>query len=370
MDSRIRKMAKLLVDYSCEIKKGDWFYLSTDSIAGKPLYDAVRSLALQRGAHVSDHFCYDHHQTPGMLDYMFLKHASKDQLKEFPRFRLTEMEQMQAYIRIEAAENPQENSSIDPGKIALRAKAVHPVLEERLKKKWVVTMFPTQGLAQEAGMSLEEFEDFVFRAVFANKKDPVKEWQKLSEYQQGLVEIINTAKRIRILGPETDLTLSVEGRIAENCDGHLNMPDGEVFTSPVENSANGKIFFATIPSIIDGREVGGIRLEFREGKVVAASAEKGNEFLQAMLNTDKGSRYLGELGIGTNFGIQRSIKHILFDEKIGGTIHLALGDGFPELGGKNKSAIHWDIILDLRGGGEISVDGHRLTVKKDYIGLE
>jgi len=363
-------MAKLLVDYSCEIKKGDWFYLSADSVEAKPLYDAVRVMALKRGAHISDHFCYDPHQTPTMLDYGFLRHASKEQLEKVPEFRLTEMQQMQAYIRILASQNPKGNSNIDPAKISLRAKAVQSILEERLKKKWVVTLFPTHGLAQAAEMSLEEFEDFVYNALFVDKKDPIQEWKNLSKRQEVLVDVLNSGRIVKIKSRETDLTMSIEGREAINCNGHYNMPDGEVFTSPVETSIQGKVFFATIPSIAGGGEVRGIRLEFKDGKVVAASAEKGNKFLQAMLNTDGGARYVGELGIGTNFGIQKPIKEILFDEKIGGTIHLALGGGFEECGGKNKSAIHWDIILDLREGGEISVDGRRLIVKKDYIGLE
>jgi aminopeptidase len=205
-------------------------------------------------------------------------------------------------------------------------------------------------------MSLREFEDFVYSGCLVHEPDPIKAWKKISREQQHIVDWLNKARKIHVVGPDTDLKLEVTGRKWINCDGHENFPDGEIFTGPIEDSVNGHIRY-TYPACAYGREVEDVRLWFKDGKVVKATAAKNEEFLLKMLKTDKGARYVGEFAFGINYGIQRFTKNTLFDEKIGGTIHLALGKGYPESGSKNQSAIHWDMVCDLRQGGEVRVDG-------------
>jgi aminopeptidase len=220
----------------------------------------------------------------------------------------------------------------------------------------VTTLYPTHALAQEADMSLAEYEDFVYRACHVDLDDPVAAWQRMSGWQQTLVDWLAGKREVVVRGPHVDLTLSIAGRTFVNSDGHKNMPSGEVFTGPVEASVNGWIRF-TYPAIYAGREVDGVQLQFEGGKVVSASASKNEAFLQQVLDTDPGARYLGEFAIGTNDGIRQFTKSILYDEKIGGTIHLAVGAGYPETGSHNESAVHWDMICDMRQGGQIWVDG-------------
>jgi aminopeptidase len=205
-------------------------------------------------------------------------------------------------------------------------------------------------------MSLRDYADFVYQATFADQDDPVGAWQKIHDEQQRLVDWLVGKQQVTVKGPNVDLRLSVEGRTFINADGEKNMPSGEIFTSPVEDSANGWIRF-TYPAIAGGREVEGIELQFKDGKVVSAKAEKNEDYLNTMLDTDESARYLGEFAIGTNYGIQKFTKSILFDEKIGGTMHLAIGGGFIEAGGENQSAIHWDMICDMRDDSEIHMDG-------------
>lgn len=236
--------------------------------------------------------------------------------------------------------------------IAARA----PIAAARARKKWSLTLYPTAHAASQAGMTGEEFGAFVMRAMFLDRPDPVAAWGEVRERQARLIERLTRADRVRIEAPGTDLTLRVESRTWANSDGKRNMPSGEVFTGPIEDSAEGVVTF-TIPAGYGGRMVRGARLVFRAGEVVEASAEEGEDVLRAALATDPGARRLGELGIGTNDGIQTPTGNILFDEKIGGTVHLALGRAYPETGGTNKSAIHWDLITDLRTGGRLSLDG-------------
>jgi len=350
VDKKIEKWAKVLVDYSCNVQRGEWVYLLTNCPETKPLYDAVRKEVLKKGAHVSDHFCYDPCGCTRMgiqHDDLFLTEASPEQLDCFPEFKLTEIKAMQAVIAIEGVSDSQKMGEIPPWKYPRRMKTLNPLINERMKKRWVLTNYPTKFLAQNSGMTLKELWNFVYSALFLKKEDPVAEWQKVSDNQAELIDFLKDVELIRIKGVQSDLTLKVAGRIWDNCDGRFNFPDGEVFTGPIEDSANGVIFFGDFPIICGGKEVSGIKLSFQSGKVIEASAEKGNEFLQSLLETDEGASYIGELGIGTNFGIQKPTKEILFDEKIGGTIHLALGDGYAETGSQNKSAIHQDIIKPL-----------------------
>jgi aminopeptidase len=234
------------------------------------------------------------------------------------------------------------------------------------KYRWVYTIFPTNAYAQDAEMSLSEYEDFVYKACLPDMDDPVGYWQRFSKRQQNIIDWLKGKKCVYIRGEETELTLSIEGRPFINCDGRYNMPDGEVYTSPVEDSVNGHVYFS-YPAIEDGKEVTGVRLWFENGKVVKASAEKNEDYLLKMLDTDAGSRTLGEFAIGTSPNINRFTREILFDEKINGSFHMALGAGYPESGSKNQSAIHWDMICDLRNGGEIRVDGDLLHKNGRFV---
>jgi aminopeptidase len=225
--------------------------------------------------------------------------------------------------------------------------------------RWVSTLFPTQAYAQDAGMSLSDYEDIVYGACMPDMDDPAGHWRRFSAWQQKIVDWLKRKSEVHVIGPETDLRLSVAGRTFINSDGKHNMPSGEVFTGPVEDSVEGHVLFS-YPAIYRGREVRGIRLQFEGGKVVGASAEANQELLLQTLDTDEGSRYVGEFAIGTNEGITQFTRQILFDEKINGSFHMALGSGYPETGSVNQSAIHWDMVCDMRQGGEIWVDGELL----------
>jgi aminopeptidase len=258
--------------------------------------------------------------------------------------------------------NTKQLTNADPAKQSRRAVARRPLFErllERAAKKelrWSGTIHPTQAFAQDAEMSLREFEDFVYKASLVHEPDPISAWKKVSKEQQRVTDWLNKARQIHVVGSDTDLKLEVIGRNWINCDGHENFPDGEIFTGPIEESMNGHIRY-TYPACLHGREVEDVQLQFKDGKVVKAAAAKNEQFLLKMLETDEGARYVGEFAFGTNPGIQRFTKNTLFDEKIGGTIHIAIGTGYPESGSKNKSAIHWDMVCDLRKGGEVRVDG-------------
>jgi aminopeptidase len=225
--------------------------------------------------------------------------------------------------------------------------------------RWVYTLHPTNGYAADAEMSLREFEDFYFRACLADDGDPLGAWERASAEGRRLAEWAEGREEVRITAPGTDLRLGIAGRHFIPCDGTHNMPDGEFFTGPVEDSVEGEVSFH-LPAVIGGREVSGVWLRFEAGKVVDARAERGEQFLIELLDTDAGARRLGELGIGTNFGIATGTKEILLDEKIGGTVHMAVGMSYPESGGQNSSAVHWDMVCDLRSGGSITVDGEEL----------
>jgi aminopeptidase len=270
--------------------------------------------------------------------------------------------QLAGTAAIYSSRNTRALTGVDPDLQARMAKSSRPLKNKLLKKKWTLTLFPTEAYAQDAEMSLREFEDFVYAATFSDEDAPVKAWRDLARRQDKLISKLEGAKEVRIVGPGTDLTMSIDGRTFINSAGTHNMPSGEVFTGPVETSAEGVIEY-DFPVVNQGREIDGIRLVFRQGRVVEATATKNEDFLHRMLDMDPGARRLGELGIGTNYRIQRFIKNILFDEKIGGTIHLAVGASYSETGGTNKSSLHWDMIKDLRKGGELIVDGK--VIQKD-----
>jgi aminopeptidase len=293
--------------------------------------------------------------TPPGLAADFHRHASPAQIDSFAPLELTEMESADAYVRIDAPANTRALAGVDPELVVRAARARRPIQDARLALRWCATMWPTTALAQQAGMGEREYEAFVQGALFLDRADPIAAWRTLSDRQAKLIERLTAATEIRIETDQTDLRLRVDGRTWINSDGRRNMPSGEVFTGPHEKSATGTIRF-TVPSSHQGADVAGVQLTFEEGRVVSASAERGGDRLAAALATDEGARYLGELGIGTNTGIDRATGSTLLDEKIAGTVHVALGRSYPETGGSNASALHWDLICDLRGGGTVYVD--------------
>ncbi len=352
-DQRILKAAKILVEHSTKVKKGETVQIITDHLA-RPLAIEVLKLVLKRGA-----YPIIHTSLPGSA-HTFYKHANKDQLQHVHESLMHEMKRTDVIIYISAPTNTRELSELDPKKLALRRKATERISRYRVENtRWVLFDYPCEALAQEASMSIEEFEDFVFSATNID-------WSKEGKRQEKLKRILDKGKQVHIIGKNTDLRFSIEGRTAIKCFGKHNMPDGEVFIAPVETTTEGCIEYS-FPAIYSGGEVDGITLEFKRGKVVKAHATKNNDLLQAMLNTDPGARRLGEFGVGTNYNIKRHIKQILFDEKIGGTIHLAVGSAYKEGGGKNKSGLHWDMILDLRQGGKIIVDNRVIQENGKFL---
>lgn len=348
-DTRINRLARLLVRYCTEAKKGDHVAINCTPTA-QPLVEAVYEETLKAGAIPVVRM------SPDSLNEIFYKHAMPHHLSTLSPFTMAYAKMMDCFINIYSDENTKALSNVDPARQAARSKAMQPAGDIITDKRWTITLFPTNSYAQEAEMSLAEFEDFVFSATFCDQDDPVAAWKNIYRQQERLIGRLKGADEVRIVGRNTDIRLSVRNRTFINSDGHRNMPSGEIFCAPVENSAEGYISF-DFPVCVHGRQIEGVRLVFRKGKVVEASAEKNADFLKAMIALDPGASRLGELGIGTNFGITKFIKTILFDEKIGGTVHLALGRSPAQTNGKNKSAIHWDMIKDLRIGGAVYIDG-------------
>lgn len=348
MDIRVERLAHTLVHYCIGARSGDTVSVNAGPLA-TPLICAVYEALLRQGAYPMIRM------QPDELQEIFYRFAKPHHLTRLPPYMRSYAREVDRVINIYSQSNTRALSKADPKKQSQMAKTFRPLGETLHAKPWVITLFPTQAYAQDADMNLTEFEDFVYAATFSDCKDPVAEWKKVQTRQARLIARIQGASTIRILSPDTDLQFSVRGRRFVNSAGKTNMPSGEIFTGPVETSAEGHITF-DFPASHSGREISGIRLVFRKGNVVEASAEKNEAFLNAMLNTDAGARRLGELGIGTNFAIQKFIRSILFDEKIGGTIHLALGRSIAGTGGKNQSAIHWDMIKDLRKEGTLFAD--------------
>ena len=352
--------AALLCDYCVRVERGDQVVVRSSTLA-EPLLLALQRALLEREAWPVLRVAL-----PGE-ERGFWESARPVHLDGFAPVELAEAEGTDASIVVHAPENTRALAGVDPARLARAGRARAPVREAALRRRWCVTAWPTAALAQEAGMSAADFASFVRRAVFLDRDDPVGAWRSLAASQDRLVARLAAISELRIEGEGTDLSLSVAGRAWVNSDGRRNMPSGEVFTGPVEDSAVGRIRF-DVPSSPRGVEVSGISLEFRDGVVVDARAERGDPVLQAALATDPGARRLGEIGIGTNFGIDRPVGTILFDEKIGGTVHLALGRSYPETGGTNESALHWDMICDLRRGGEVYADGELVYRDGRFVG--
>lgn len=345
IDLRIQKQADILVNYSLKVKKGERVVLISD-IEAKPLALEVYKLLIKNGAsEVRSKF--DSYE----FALSYFENATPEQIKHFPVIEEFETKHADCYIRISAPTNTRALSNVDVKKIAERSVVTKSISDYRVEKtRWVITQYPTEAQAQEADMSLSEYQDFVFSAI--NNVD----WKILWKKQEILRKLLDKTDEVKIVGKDTDLTLSIKGRRAENCAGEFNMPDGEVFTSVVEDSANGFITYS-FPALYVGREFHNVRLEFKNGMAVRATADKNDSDLNRILDMDRGARFIGELGIGNNYAIKRFTKNILFDEKIGGTIHIALGKGYKKTLSKNISALHWDMIKDLRTWGELWFDG-------------
>lgn len=365
VDSRITKFAKVLVNYSLKIKKGDFFSID-GTIVSEPLIKEVYKEAILLGANPTINVSLE-----GISEIM-LKLGSDEQISYISPDKKALMDNMNAALTIWGSSNTKGLINVDPTKLSLQSKSRQELFVKMLQKiadkelNWCGTQFPTHSAAMDANMSLWEYEEFLFEACHLNSDDPVAEWKKVHDVQQRLVDILDTKKHLEFKAKDTQLTMDVAGRKWVNCDGQENFPDGEIFTSPIENSVNGQIRF-TYPAIHMGNEVEDIVLTFKDGKVVNATAKKGEEFLKKMLATDEGASMVGEIAVGTNYNIKRFTKNILFDEKLGGTIHLAVGASLPEAGGLNQSGIHWDIICDMKDGGEIYADGELIYKDGKFI---
>ncbi|HWF51044.1 MAG TPA: aminopeptidase [Solirubrobacteraceae bacterium] len=350
--------ATLLCDWCLEPAAGDQLLVSTTTLA-VPLAAAIHREALSRAAWPLLRL------SPSGLERDFYELASEAQLDGFAPLELAEAQSVDQSLRIEAPANVRQLAGIDPARLARAARARRPLQEARLARRWCVTLWPTSALAQQAGMSDRDYAAFLARALFLDRPDPTAAWRELSATQARLVERLSSAREMRIEAEGTDLRLRVEGRTWINSDGRRNMPSGEVFTGLHEDSCEGTIRFG-VPSNRGGGEVAGVELTFRAGEVVAARAERGEPYLLEALAIDPGARFLGELGIGTNRGIDRATGSTLLDEKIAGTVHLALGRSYPETGGTNISALHWDLVCDLREGGELSADGETVMRNGEF----
>jgi aminopeptidase len=358
-DPRLDTLANVLVNYSTAVKK-DEFVCINGELPALPLMEAVYEKVLQAGGNPFVNITTD------TLDDIFYRTATDEQLAFINPINPFMVEKIDVSIGIWAEENTKSMTNVDPRKQSLSSQARKPFLKRFLDRaakqelRWTGTQFPTNAAAQDAEMSLRDYSEFVFRAGLLHLPDPIAAWKKVSETQQRLVDFLNGKKEVHIVGKDTDIRFGIDGRTWVNCDGHENFPDGEVFTGPIEDATEGTIRYS-FPAVHHGRECHDIILTFKAGKVVSARASKGEDFLLHMIEQDPGAKILGELAIGTNFGIQQYTKNTLFDEKIGGTCHAALGAAYPETGGKNDSGLHWDMVCDLRAPGcRIEVDGQTI----------
>jgi len=354
-DIRLQRLARLLVEYSTEVKPGDKVFIQCEDVA-IPFMIAMAKEAVKKGGKIETLV-----SVPEVKEILY-KYGAQQQLDEpSSTFKLL-VDQADVFISAWGTKNTRANNNVDSTKLQRQIRANSETRKEFSRKmgtgeiRWCGTQFPTHADAQEAGMSLSEYEDFVYGAGLLDLEDPVAEWQRIHQEQERWITYLNARKELHIISKGTDLRVNIDGRTWINCDGTANFPDGEIFTAPVETGVNGHITFS-FPGIYLGKEIENIYLEVAHGQVVKATASKGEELLHALLDTDEGARLFGEVAIGTNYGIQKFTRNMLFDEKIGGTVHLAIGDAYPESGGLNRSAIHWDMLCDMRDGGKIYADG-------------
>jgi aminopeptidase len=355
-DARIEKLAQVLVQYSVSVRPSDRVYLQGSAVA-EPLLKALYVEVLKAGGHP-----YLRAQLPG-TEELFYRHASEAQLGHIAPPAKLIYETYDVMITLWSSSNTKELTSVPPEKLVAAQRSSRDLFQTFTHRtatgdlRWVGTLFPTAAYAQDAEMGQGEYEDFVYGACVPDREDAVGYWQRLSAWQQKLVEWLRGKETLRVEAPDVDLRMKIAGRTFVNCDGKRNMPDGEIFTGPIEDSVEGHVRFS-YPTVYQGRRLDGVQIEFKKGKVVKASAEKGEDFLLQTLDVDEGARYVGEFALGTNRAITRATGNTLFDEKINGSFHMALGAGMPETGSRNESAIHWDMVCDLMNGGRIWVDDH------------
>lgn len=364
-DPRVDRLADLLVRYSVKLKPGDRAVI-VGMPAAEPLLEACYRSAIQAGA------IADVRMLLPTQDEILFRYGSDEQLRTITPMADLQIEGYDARIVVPADLNTRALSNVDPARQAVFAAGRQRLLQRLMERsasgeyRWCSFYYPTNSYAQDAGMSLADYTDFVFGCCFLDDPDPIARWEELGRQQDRLAAWLGEKKEIRLVGPDTDLTLSVAGRRWINCSGQMNMPDGEVFTGPVEDSANGHVRF-TYPATTQGRMVEDVRLRFEQGRVVEAHAARNEEFLLQMLDVDEGARRLGEFAFGNNPRITRFTSETAFDEKIGGTVHMALGHSIPESGGVNQSGIHWDMVCDLRQGGEAYADGELLMKDGKFV---
>jgi aminopeptidase len=356
-DPRIDDYARLLVDRSTGVLPG-WQVMVRGNHLARPLIEAVVEQIARKGAYPILQLAFEQVGGP------FAREAPLDVLRVPPPLQRRIWEEVDAVISIWSPEDAHEGSDLSEERQAAMQEASAPMRERTMSMAipWVIAEWPAESLAEEAGMTLDEYAEFIFQAVLLD-------WDAEAERMRRIAAVFDAADEVRLVGEGTDLTLSLAGRSGAVDDGHVNMPGGEVFYSPVEESANGVIEFSEFPAVYWGTEVEGARFVFENGRIVEATAKRNEDFLRATLDTDDGARRLGELGIGCNPGIQRFMKNVGFDEKIDGTIHLAVGNSYSFTGGKNESSIHWDIVKDLRTTGQIHVDGRLLQQDGAWIGV-
>lgn len=365
MDIRDRKLAQLITQYSIGVKPGDRVVIRA-GVQAEPLLKELYRCILEVGAHPT--------LWPelGWPEELLFNLGSDEQISYIHKTTALYYEEYDCLIRVLSEQNTKHLNGVEPRKFALFTQARGKLMNTYMDRaasgafRWALTLYPTNAYAQDADMSLDDYADFVYRACMPDMEDPVGYWRGVSAQQARIVDWLKGKKKVHLLGKDTDLRLSIEGRTFINCDCRVNIPDGEIFTGPVEDSMEGHVTFS-YPTIYNGREVTGVYLEFEKGRVVKASAQKNEEFLLSTLDTDAGARGVGEFAIGTNEGIQQFTRQILFDEKIGGSFHMALGKGYPESGSVAQSAIHWDMICDLRDGGQIWVDDQLLYENGRFV---
>ena len=364
-DIRLNKLANLLVNYSAEVKPGDFVFVMSEDVAAPWMVEVVKE-AVKAGAHVETLLNNQE------VNEVKLKYSTEEQLQEDNFIMENTLKKADVWLTAWGTRNTKANSNVDSKRIQLSAKGAaswRKVYSEKMGEgslRWCGTQFPTYADAQEASMSLSEYEEFVFGAGLLDKEDPIAEWKRISAEQERWIKYLDTKNELHILSEGTDIKVNISGRKWINCDGRVNFPDGEIFTSPVEDGVNGHITFS-FPGIYSGKEIEGIKLEVENGKVVKASAKKGEDLLHALLATDEGACRFGEVAIGTNYGIKKFTRNMLFDEKIGGTIHMAIGDSMADAGGKNRSMIHWDMLCDMRQGGKVYADGELFYENGKFI---
>ncbi len=364
-DIRLQRLAHVLVRYSLNVKKGDRLAIVTGPNSAPLIHEVVRE-ALRAGAYPETFIGIS-----GVQE-IILKEGSDEQLTYIPGAQRMLYEEYETLLNILAQDNTKSLNGVDPARMALSQQATRDLFHTFMQRtaegslRWSIAMFPTHAYAQDADMSLSDFEEFVYRVCFLDDENPVARWQELGRQQERYVQWLNGKHTIHLRGQDTDLTFSIDGRLFINDDGHYNFPGGEFFTGPVEDSVNGYIRYS-FPASYGGRSVEDVRLRFENGVVVEASAAQGQDYLDKMLSLDEGARRLGEFAFGNNRNIDRCTKNILFDEKMGGTVHLALGASIPQTLGVNQSALHWDMVCDLRQGSEIRVDGELFCKDGEFV---